>query len=150
MLSEILIAALVLVLGAYWFRYNCRSILKTQFARDRAQQVAAANHLGFAEIYSRLAKDGVPRAELEALHECLMRDYTVLTALLRYTAFVPATPYSIEQRVLMIDFRLMQFWFAMTHRYFAGMARRALYERARILCHFANTMGERTAAILRA
>lgn len=150
MLSEILIAGLVLVLGVYWFRYNCRSILRAKFAHDRARQVADANRLGFAEVATRLAGASVANADLEQFHECLLRDYEVLTALLRYTAFVPATPYSIEQRVLMIDFRFMQFWFALTHRYFSGLARRSLDERARILCHFANTMGERSAAILRA
>lgn len=145
MVSEILIAVLVLALSVYWFRYNCLSILKTRVSRDRAQQVAAANQLAFPEAETRLGDHaGLP--ELEEFSEDLRRDYKVLTCLLRYTA---PSPYTIEQRILMLDFRLMQIRYRLTLRYMTASARRSLGECARILEHFAFMLSERTTALTR-
>ncbi|MGD0015304.1 MAG: hypothetical protein ABSD56_12925, partial [Bryobacteraceae bacterium] len=63
MVPELLIALLVLILTAYWFRYKCLVILRTTVVGDRARQVAVANHLSFAGIAERLAGD-VPAEEL--------------------------------------------------------------------------------------
>jgi hypothetical protein len=146
MVSELLIASLVLILGLYWFRYNCQSILKTKTSRDRAQQVAAANQLSFPGIAERLHGEA-GASELENMNGGLLRDYKVLTCLLRYTA---PTPYTVEQRMLMLDFRLMQMQFALTRRHFGGSARRSLGECTRILNHFANTLADRSATVGRA
>lgn len=145
MVSELLIAMLVLVLSLYWFRYNCQSILKTKTSRARAEQVAAANQLSFPEAEERLGGE-LTASELEEMNQGLRRDYKVLTCLLRYTA---PRPYTVEQRILMLDFRFMQLRFSLTRRHFSRSARRALGECARILNHFANTLGERSAAIMR-
>jgi len=145
MLSELLIALLVVALGSYWFRHNCLSILRTTTSRERAQQVAEANQLSFPETATRLASE-VSGAELDGLNAALLRDYRVLTCLLRYTA---ATAFTFEQRMLMLDFQCLQLRYSLTHRYLAGPARRSLVEATRILNHFANTVGERSATMLR-
>jgi hypothetical protein len=145
MLSELLIAALVLALGGYWFRYNCLSILKTKTSRNRAQQVASANQLAFPEVEARLKED-VGTAEMQSLNQALLRDYGVLKALLSYTA----NAYTVEQRMLMLDFRFMQLRYAFTRRHIRRHARKSLGECARILNHFANTIGERSAVVTRA
>jgi hypothetical protein len=147
MVSELLIACLVLVLAAYWFRYNCRSILKTESSRQRARQVASANQLGFAEIDEHI-EGGLTANQLDDLSRSLLRDYKVLTCLLRYTA-PPGRTHNIEQRLLMADFRLMQGWYVLTRLYLRGPARRSLDERARILIHFANTLADRSPAAVR-
>jgi hypothetical protein len=145
MLSEILIALLVLVLGGYWFRYNCLAILKTKTSRNLARQVAAANDLSFPEVETQLVdEDG--SAGLDTLNDALLRDYEVLTCLLRYTA--PAA-HSAEERMLMMDFRVLQLEFAISRRRLTRFARRSLRERAQILNHLANTMGERSASVTR-
>jgi hypothetical protein len=146
MVSEFLIASLVLVLGVYWFRYNCQSILKINISVDRARKVAAANQLGFPEVSARLQSE-TSTSELHDLNEVLLRDYKVLTALLRYTS--PAA-YTVEQRMLMLDFQYMQMKYSLTRHQFRRQARRSLEECARVLNHFANTMGERCSAVLRA
>jgi hypothetical protein len=146
MISELLIAILVLILGGYWFRYNCLAILKTKVSRERAQHVAAANDLSFPAVEARLAGE-LDTAELGALNQALLRDYEVLTCLLRYTS---ATAYTVEQRMLILDFRFMQFRYAIGHRYVQRLARRSLGECARILIHFASAMGDRGASVLRA
>jgi hypothetical protein len=148
MLSELLIATLVLALGAYWFRYNCRAILRTQSSLERAKQVASANQLAFAGIDEHLDA-GLTAAQLDNLNEALVRDYKVITCLLRYTA--PSRGgHDAEQRLLMADFRILQWWYALTHLYLRGAARRSLDERARILIHFANTLAARSPAAVRA
>jgi hypothetical protein len=149
MLSGLLIAGLVLVLSAYWFRYNCRSILRTGILRERVEQVATANQLSFLQVEARL-DDGGAVGELPTLNESLRRDYTVLTCLLRYTA-APGSAFSIEQRMLMADFKLMLWWCGLTRRlYLTAPARHSLSERARILAYFAHTLAARTSPVTRA
>ncbi|MGD0014271.1 MAG: hypothetical protein ABSD56_07600, partial [Bryobacteraceae bacterium] len=139
----------VLILTAYWFRYKCLVILRATAARDRARQVAAANHLSFAEIAARLEGD-VPTEELRRFHAALLRDYTVLTCLLRYSSAVPAGSYSAEERMLMLDFKLMHVWFTLVRGLAKGPARRSLAECTRILLHFGNRMAERSAVLSKA
>ncbi len=149
MVSELLILIFALTLGAYWFRYNCLAILKTKSSRERAEQVASANQLTFLEVTERLESQPVA-ADFERLHRLLQHDYMVLTALLRYSSTLPTTGFTVDERLLMIDFRLLQGWYAMVHNLASGPARRSLERRARILVHFANRMAERSAALTRA
>jgi hypothetical protein len=149
MVSGLLIAGLVLVLSAYWFRYNCRSILRTGTPLERLEQVASANQLNFLQVEARL-NNGSSAADLKTLNEALRRDYTVLTCLLRYTA-APGSAFTVDQRMLMADFRLMLWWSAFTSRlYMTGPARHSLSERARILAYFAHSLASRSAALARA
>ncbi len=143
MVSELLIAALVLVLGAYWFRYNCLSILKSRTSPEYVHNVASANDLSFPEVEARLRSE-LTTAELDVLKKALLRDYKVLTCLLRYTA---ATAYTVEQRILILDFKVMLFRYALTHRHLRRLAGRSLGECVRVLNHFAGTMGQRTATM---
>jgi hypothetical protein len=149
MLSGLLIAGLVLVLSAYWFRYSCRSVLKAQTSRELVERVASANQLGFLQVEARLG-DGWSAADLKTLNGALRSDYAVLTSLLRYTA-APGSAFTIEQRMLMADFALMRFWCGFTRRLFlTAPARRSLSERARILAYFAYVLASRSAALARA
>lgn len=149
MISELLILAFALTLGAYWFRYNCLAILRTRTSRERAEQVASANQLGFLDAAEQLESQPETR-DFERLHRLLQHDYMVLTALLRYSSTQPAAAYTVDERLLMIDFRLLQGWYAVIRSLASGPARRSLEKRARILVHFANRMAERSAALSRA
>lgn len=144
MLSQWLILAAVVVLLLYWFRHNCLAILRSKFARDYARQVASANRLSFLEIQYRLQADA-ERDQLDSLSESLLRDYRILTYLLRHTAEFQSGPESLNERMLMLDFRLMQLIYAMTRRLNRRQARRALDEMSQVLNHLANWMGQRTA-----
>jgi hypothetical protein len=149
MISELLILAFALILGAYWFRYNCLAILKTRCSRERAELVASANQLAFLEVIERLEGQAAA-GDFDRLHRTLQHDYMVLTALLRYSSTLPTGGHTVDERLLMVDFRLLQGWYAVVHSLASGPARRALEERARILVHFANRMAERSAALTRA
>jgi hypothetical protein len=149
MISSLLIVTFSVVLFLYWFRYTCLLILKTGTSRDYARQVALANHLSFLEVSKQLQKDpGVD--QLAGLHDSLARDYRVLTYLLRHAAGFPFRGRSLEQWMLMIDFRLMEIDYAFTRRFGSSQARRALEEMSYIVSHFANAMGERSGALSKA
>lgn len=130
----------------YWFRHKCGSILKKESRPDRAQQVAAANHLKFIRIAD--TAETLLAAELDAANCALAAEYGIVVCLLRYTAPARGRTFTFSQRLLMIDFRLLTGWYALTRRRLQGQARHTISERARILVCLASAMGERTAAVL--
>lgn len=84
-------------------------------------------------------------APLEKIHRSLDRDYRLLTYLLQHVSSDTASGHSLENRILMIDFRLLSVWYGLTRRFSSQRARGALLEMASIVGHLANTMGERIA-----
>lgn len=146
MVSSILITIFSLVLLVYWFRYTCLLILRTKTSRDYTADVVAANNLRFPEIQDLLQTGA---GQLEPLRESLAQDYRLLTYLLRHTADFQVGGFTLEQRLLMIDFKLMQLWYAFARTFAVPQARKALEEMSHILNHFANAMGERTASTAR-
>jgi hypothetical protein len=147
MVPELLVLTFALVLFLYWLRYNCHAIVDTATLDGRARQVASANNLSFPDV-SEKSRSEPPPGDLAAMHRSLARDYRVLTALLAYTT-APVHRYTIEQRMLMLDFRVLSVWFAATHGLLYSFACRSLNERARILHYFASLLGERCAVLTR-
>lgn len=144
MLFTWLILACGIVLLAYWFRHSCHAILRSGCLRDYAHQVARANHLSFLEIQRRLQAPG-ELEELESLSASLMRDYRLLSYLLRHTAEFQTGPEALNERMLMCYFRLMQLRYLVTRRFNRPQARRALEEMSRVVGHLANCLGQRAA-----
>jgi hypothetical protein len=150
MISKLLIIALALVLLFYWFRYECHTILRRAATGERARQVAAANELRFPYVLEYLETE-LSLEEIDVLNEWLLRDYNVLTSLLSYTSSGrTGGGHAMERRILMLDFKLQQAWFAATRKYLTSAPRRSLEERSHILAYFANTMSARSAAMVRA
>jgi len=142
LLVSSLIIVVSLTLFLYWFRYTCLLILSAKTSRDYTAQIASANQLTFLETQtSLLESSGLPR--FEALHRSLDRDYRLLTYLLRHGSSDASPGRSLENRILMIDFRLMSVWYGLTRSVSSERARNALLEMASIVGHLANAMGER-------
>jgi hypothetical protein len=141
MVSSILIIVSSLVLLVYWFRYTCILILNTKATKDYSLDVAARNNLSFPQVTASL-REG---AELDPLRLSLEREYRLLTYLLRHTTGAQIAGLTIEQRMLLIDFKLMRLWYALMRPLAARQARAALEEMSRVLGHLANAMGERVA-----
>jgi len=137
------------MLFAYWFRYTCLLILSAQSSRSYASQVAAANKLSFIEVRSKLLQDEAGNA-LDGLHRALDRDYRLLAYLLDHAATYNLNGRSIEDRLLVLDYYLMKFWYRLTCGVSRPLARKALIEMSSIVNHLANTMGERVAVSSRA
>ncbi len=133
MLASILITALSLVLLLYWFRYTCLLLL-----RDRASVLhhAPDSRLGFHDVRERVQTE----ADLDPLHRALDRDYRLLTYLLQHAARLGTQ--SLEDRFLLLDYRIMQWWYALTRSAAPAQARRALAEMADVLACLAHKMSE--------
>ncbi len=144
MLVSFLIIGVSLTLFLYWFRYTCVLILSAKTSRDYTAQIASANHLTFRETRDTLMDESYT-APLEKIHRSLDRDYRLLTYLLQHVSSDTASGHSLENRILMIDFRLLSLWYGLTRRFSSQRARGALLEMASIVGHLANTMGERIA-----
>ncbi len=141
MIGSILVLTVSLILFLYWFRYTCLLILSTRPARDYAGQVAQANQLSFPAVREELQGE-VQGAALSSLEASLARDFRLLNYLMRQAAEFPLKGLELEDRILLIDYRIMRAWYCLTRPFAVSRARQALAEMADIVAHFANAMGE--------
>lgn len=146
MIVTLLIVGISSALFAYWFRSTVILILRTRSSPEYAQRVAAANQLSFVDVRQRLH---VPSeaGNLASSFQALQRDYQVLKYLLGHAATVEAGYYTAEQRLLMVNFRLMALWFHAVVRFLPTSAKMALLEMSSVLEYFANVMGRRFAVL---
>jgi hypothetical protein len=70
----------------------------------------------------------------------LQRDYEILMYLLEHAAGLSLE--SFEDRLLVLDYKVMQWWYRLTKVAAPQQARRALYEMASILNVLSQKMGE--------
>lgn len=144
MIGSFLIISISMALFVYWFRYTCVLILRARPARDYAARIAEANQLQFPTVQSELplAAEG---DKLDALERLLERDYRLLTYLLRHAAEFRDAGNPLERHMLMLDYRLMRVWYAVSRRISLAQGRTAVQEMAFIINHFAEVMGEHRA-----
>jgi len=145
MIGSILVLTLSLILFLYWFRYTCLLILSAKPAKDYGRQVAEANQLSFPEIRDELRGRVTASASLSKLETSLERDFRLLNCLIRQASESPLGGLGLEERILLVDYRIMKVWCKLTRPVAVSQARRALEEMSDIVAHFANAMGERQA-----
>ena len=148
-MANILIIVVSAALMFYWFRYMCLLMLRTRTGDDYASDLAAGNGLKFYGIREQAVGDASSQ-KLGELERSLDRDYRILTYLLSHTAGLQAGGLTMEQRMLMLDFRLMQGLCWLTRGLATRQARAAVVEMAEVLTRLANDMGERIHASSRA
>lgn len=142
MVASVLIMAVSLLLLVYWFRYTCLLLLNTGAPTEQILAVARANRLGFIE--ARKALEGeTAGAALDAVYASLDNDYRILLYLLEHSAGLDLPV--MEQRMLVMDYRLIQIWYRLVRRSSASRARQALVEMSSVLGYFSQKMGERVA-----
>jgi hypothetical protein len=139
MIASAIIAALSLVLLAYWFRYVCLLMLAAKPAKDYAAHVAAANDLSFVKAKSHLAGAVEPQ-QLDRLQRELDRDYRIVLCLLRQGTRIPG--YQLEQKLLMTYFMSMRAAYPILRRLRPEACRRALGEMTDVVAYFATRTGE--------
>jgi len=136
------ITASSVVLFCYWFRYTCLLILAAETPHDYSEEVAEVNQLSFPEVRAKLRQhDGT---DLDRLHNCLERDFAILSRLLEHTHHASFYP-RFEEAMLTIHFRTMSSGFRLTRSHFRESAADALEEMSRVVTHLANQLGERSA-----
>ena len=137
MLASILIILFSTALLVYWFRYTCILLVRNAAEEVGVAQPPTQGHFHFGEVQNRLRSED----ELDPLHSALQRDYQVLTYFTRHASGLQLA--SFEERLLVWDYQLMQFWYSVTKTAAPDQAREALAEMASVLGILAGRVGER-------
>jgi len=127
MLASILIIAFSLALLVYWFRYSCILFLRNYQGPAESSRATADNRFHVGDVQQRL-QTAEPS---DPLHASLQRDYQVLTYLLEHAAGLELEAF--EDRLLVIDYKVMQWWYCLTRTAAPHQARQALKEMAVVL-----------------
>ena len=144
MIVSLIMTGVSVFLFIFWLRYTCGLILSTKSARDYTRDVAAANALHFLKVQQELARVR-ERRDLDTLHSSLENDYRLLTYLLVHGPAFQSHVDRLEQLMLMLNFRLLKAFYALTCPVSVSKGKRALQEMAQVVGYFANRMGERSA-----
>ena len=126
MIASILIIAFSIVMFVYWFRYSCVLLLRGA-AEQAGLSAAQDNRFSVAQVMERLKTE----QELDPLQRSLDRDYHVLKYLIEHAADLELV--SIENRLLILDYKLMHCWYGLTRTAAPVHARKALTEMASVL-----------------
>ena|SRR5271165_6294483 len=132
MIASLLIIAFSVVLFVYWFRYSCLLLLRSQ----ADQSFVPSERFNCGSVQQGL-KAGM---ELDPLHRSLERDYHVLTYLLEHAAGLELE--QLEYRLLVLDYKVMQWRYRLTKSAAPGQARRALGEMADVMSVLVGRIGE--------
>ena len=140
-MASIIIIAVSLVLFLYWFRYSCVLILNTRTTKDYSAEVAKANQLSFVGVSDALEK--AQAGELDTVRKALEQDYQLVSSLIRQAGALQVGESTLEEKMLRVDFRLMQMAYGIARRVSEAKSRAALEEMSLIVAHLANSFGER-------
>jgi hypothetical protein len=136
MLASILIIGFSLILLVYWFRYSCILLLRNFSEQPVLAKGIEDNRFSFAEVQGRLKSD----SELDPLWQSLDRDYRMISYLLQHAPGLGLQ--SFEDRLLVMDYKVMQRWYQFTRTVAPLQARAALVEMASVLSVLAQKIGE--------
>ena len=126
MIAGILIITFSFVLFVYWFRYSCVLLLRNAAERSAGTE-PDDERFSVAKVMERLKAE----PELEPLELALERDYHVVTYLISHAADLELA--SIENRLLILDYRIMRIWSRLTRTLAPEQSRKALTEMASVL-----------------
>ena len=132
MVASVLISAVSVVLLGYWFRYSCLLLIRTH----QGQSVDVPAPLSLLDVRQRLNTE----SDLDPLLRSLERDYRVVTYLLQHSSALGAP--TLEDRLLRLDYKLMQVWYSLTRTIAPQQARRAVLEMAAVLSCLTQRMDE--------
>lgn len=135
MVPSVLILAISVFLLAYWFRYSCLLLLRSNSERAVGTKPAKFPLAGIE--YRALGAE----PHLETLRSSLDRDYKVLTYLLEHAAGLELARF--ENRLLVWDYKAMQWWYRLTKTAAPKQARRALREMASVIGVLAGRIDQR-------
>jgi hypothetical protein len=140
MFVSISIVGFSLALCGYWFRYCCLLLLRNSQEQPGALPAPVESRFGVAGVIERLRSTQDRQEELDPLHRALDRDYQIFSYLVQHAAGLELG--SVEDRVLILDYKLMQLWYQVTKTAAPQQARQALTQMASILSVLVRRMGE--------
>lgn len=133
MIASILIIGVSLILFVYWFRYSCILLLRN--CSEEADG-AADSRFGFPQVQEQLKSS----PELDPLWRSLDRDYRMISYLLQHAPALGLP--SFEDRVLVLDYKIMEYWYRFARSAAPQQARNALSEMASVLHVLAFRIGQ--------
>ena len=126
MITSVFIIAISVILFVYWLRYSCVMLLRNAQERTEVSTVAD-ERFSISSVRERLKTQG----DLDSLERALDRDYHVVTYLIEHAADLELA--SIENKLLVIDYKLMRVWSHLTRTAAPQQSRKALAEMASVL-----------------
>jgi hypothetical protein len=143
MITGVFIIAISAILFIYWLRYSCVMLLGS--ARERAElSTVADERFSVSSVWERLKTEG----DLGSLERALERDYNVVTYLIEHAADLELA--SIENKLLVLDYKLMRLWSRLTRTVAPEQSRKALSEMASVLSVLVSQVGEQSPAQMEA
>ena len=134
MVTSVFIVAISALLLVYWLRYSCVMLLHD--AQERSAMLTVdAERFSASSVLERLKTE----ADLAPLERALERDYRVVTYIIEHATDLELA--SIENRLLVFDYRLMRLWSRLTRALAPQQSRKALSEMASVLRVLAGQMG---------
>ena len=139
MIAGIFIIVVSAALFTYWFRYSCLLLLRN--AAERAGAAPQADsRFSVGQVMVSLKSD----AALDPLERALERDYCILSYLIQHATDLEMA--SVENRFLLLDYKLMRLWSRMTRNRAPRQSRKALEEMASVLGVLIHCMGQQARA----
>lgn len=137
MVTSVFIIAISVILFVYWLRYSCVMLLRS--ARERAEiPTVADERFNVSSVLERLKTE----SDLAPLERALERDYYVVTYLIEHAADLELA--SIENKLLVLDYKLMRLWSRLTRTVAPQQSRKALSEMASVLSVLVGQMCEQS------
>ena len=135
MLTSVFIIAISAILFAYWVPYSCVLLMRS------AQEHSQANHqnderFAISSVLQRLKSE----SDLAPLEQALERDYHVVTYIIEHATDLELS--SIENKLLILDYKLMRIWSRLTRTLAPQQSRKALSEMADVLHVLVGQMGD--------
>ena len=134
MLASILIIAFSLVLLVYWFRATCQLLLRNHLEQAEAVPAIANDRFSFPQVQSMLKAS----QELGSLQSLLNQDFRVLAYLRQHAASLESGAF--EDHMLILDYRIMQWYYRIMNVALPAQARTALSEMATVVGVLAHRM----------
>ena len=141
MITSVFIIVISLILFVYWLRYSCVMLLKG--AQERVETDPTGEEVFDQPFHvSSVLEQLKTESDLAPLERALDRDYRVVTYLIEHAAALELA--SVENKLLVFDYRLMRLWFHVTRTLSPSQARNALAEMAAVLNVLVSQMGQQS------
>jgi hypothetical protein len=142
------LAALILMLSTgllfFYFEVTCRKILRRRSTQEYFQTIVSANRLEFPSVRRSIEEFNAP-VDYLLLTVTLRGEFLLLTYLLKNAANIHQRC-TLEERLLILYFRVVLFCLAMRH-WLRWREAAAILKLTAILQYFANVVGERVHAV---
>ena len=126
MITSAFIIAISVILFVYWLRYSCVLLLRDALERSQGDS-QSEERFSISAVRQRIRTE----SDLTPLEHALERDYQVVAYIIEHATDLELS--SIENRLLVLDYKLMRMWSRLTRTVAPQQSRKALSEMAGVL-----------------